>query len=219
MSARHRHIYALGLLSVALGIGHGSAARAQGDPGADHGGASAASQPGSWQQHDYQFNYMGFTATYSCDGLADKLQLLLRLSGASPAAKVIPFCSRGFGVPDKLAQATVTFATLKPAPSDTGGGDANIDGVWRHVEFSPHHPSELQLGDCELVEQFRDRLLPLFATRNLQNQISCVPYQESGSNFILSFDVLVPAPPPPAPSAGAPQPVAPPPAAPARGGA
>jgi hypothetical protein len=197
MPARHRLFSALvsawSVLAVALGAAHSSAVRAQ--------DAASASQPGSWQQHDYQFNFMGFTATYSCDGLADKLQLLLRLSGASPAAKVIPLCARGFGVPDKLAQAQLKFATLKPTPSDSGVGDANVDGVWRHVEFSPHHPFELQLGDCELVEQFRDRLLPLFATRNLQNQITCVPHQDSGSNFSLSFDVFTPAPPPPLPAA------------------
>lgn len=201
MPVRHRLFSALGaavsVLAVALGAAHGGAVRAQGAPAA----TAAASQPGSWQQHDYQFNFMGFTATYSCDGLADKLQLLLRLSGASPAAKVIPLCARGFGVPDKLAQAQLKFATLKPTPSDTGVGDANVDGVWRHVEFSPHHPFELQLGDCELVEQFRDRLLPQFATRNLQNHVTCVPHQDSGSNFSLSFDVFTPAPPPALPAA------------------
>jgi hypothetical protein len=154
---------------------------------------------------------MGFTATYSCDGLADKLQLLLRLSGARPAAEAIPLCTRGFGVPDKLAQAQLKFATLKPAPSAAGGGDANVDGVWRHVEFSPHHPFELQSGDCELVEQFRDRLLPLFATRNLQNQITCVPHQDSGSNFSLSFDVFAPAPPQSAKPPSAQTPPVPPP--------
>jgi hypothetical protein len=177
----------LGVLCAALGAAVGTEVHAQGDP--------AATQPGSWQQHDYQFNYMGFTATYSCDGLADKLQLLLRLSGASPQAKVIPFCARGYGVPDKLAQAQLKFATLQPAPSASGIPAASVDGLWRHLELSPHHPYELQVGDCELVEQFRDRVLPLFATRNLQNQVSCVPHQESGSNFSLSVDVFVPAPP------------------------
>ena len=221
MSARHRLFSTLGVLSVALGAAHSTAARAPGDTGGDAGGVPGgipgASQPGRWQEHDYQFNYMGFTATYSCDGLADKLQLLLRLSGARPQAKVIPSCARGYGVPDPLAQAQLKFATLQPAPSDTGGAGgegagggvaggsvdgASVDGVWRHLELSPHHPFDLRLGDCELVEQFRDRLLPLFATRNLQNQITCVPHQDSGSNFSLSFDVFAPAPPP--------QPAAPP---------
>jgi hypothetical protein len=45
------------------------------------------------------------------------------------------------------------------------------------------------------VEQFRDTLLPMFVTRNVNNQVTCVPHQESGSNFSLSFDVFAPAPP------------------------
>jgi hypothetical protein len=199
MATRDKLFASIGALSLVLCAANTSAVRAQGDP--------VSAQPGSWQERDVQFNYMGFTATYSCDGLADKLQLLLRLSGARPKAQVVPLCALGYGVPDKLAQAQLKFATLKPAPADSGGADANVDGVWRHVEFSPHHPFELQLGDCELVEQFRDRLLPLFATRNLQNQITCVPYQEAGSNFSLSFDVFAPAPvpvmPPPQPAAPA----------------
>ena len=68
-----------------------------------------------------------------------------------------------------------------------------MQGAWRHVELAPQHPFELQAGDCELIEQFRDTLLPMFATRNLKQQISCVPHQQSGS-YSLSFDVFAPLP-------------------------
>ena len=30
--------------------------------------------PGTWQSHKYTFQFLGFTSTYSCDGLADKLR-------------------------------------------------------------------------------------------------------------------------------------------------
>ena len=40
-------------------------------------GAGPAAQPGSWQPHTYRFYVMGFTSTYSCEGLEDKLKLLL----------------------------------------------------------------------------------------------------------------------------------------------
>jgi hypothetical protein len=158
-------------------------------PDADAAGEPAATQTGSWQAHEYQFHYMGFTAVYSCDGLADKLQLLLRLTGARPDAKVFPSCTRGYGVPDRLVEAQVKFSTLQSTPAGTG-----VDGVWRHVELSPRHPFELQSGDCELIEQFRDTLLPMFVTRNLRQQITCVPHQDSGSSFSLSFDVFAPVP-------------------------
>ena len=158
--------------------------------------ADSAGQPGSWQPHSYDFHFMGFTSTYSCDGLADKLQLLLRVVGARPDATVMPLCARGSGVPDKLAQASVKFSTLQLADTNAPGAAASASqsapGVWRHVELAPRHPFELQTGDCELVEQFRDTLLPMFVTRNVDNQVTCVPHQDSGSNFSLSFDVFAP---------------------------
>jgi hypothetical protein len=199
MFSRHKLFPAFGLLSIALA----TASIAFADPAADTASADApagtpASEGGSWQPHSYEFHFMGFTSTYSCDGLADTLKLLLRLSGAREDLKVDPLCARGYGVPDKLVQATVAFSTLKPASPASAGAAArdtqSVDGNWRHVEISPRHPFDLQTGDCELIEEFRDTLLPMFATRNVNSQVSCVPHQESGSNFSLSFDVFAPLP-------------------------
>jgi len=190
------------LVMAAIGLaGPAAAATPSAAPGAE---------PGHWQPHDYVLHAMTFTSTYSCDGLADKLKLLLRLARARDDAKVDPLCGRGFGVPDKLAEAKMTFSTLQlgspgaEAAVSTGAaaaarpasaaGAPTVAGVWRHVEISEHHPFDLQLGDCELIEQFRDSVLPMFATRNVQSQITCVPHQESGSNFSLRFDVFAPAP-------------------------
>jgi hypothetical protein len=201
MSARHKLPSATCVLFSAALIAAMSLALGAADaPGGDAQGEPAATQAGSWQAHEYVFHYMGFTAVYSCDGLADKLQLLLRLTGARADAKVMPSCSRGLGVPDKLVQAKLRFSTLQPA-----GASPDVDGVWRHVELSAQHPFELQSGDCELIEQFRDTLLPMFVTRNLKHQITCVPHQESGSSFSLSFDVFAPLPPAKSPAAKRPK--------------
>jgi hypothetical protein len=203
MSAGRTLLSLTGVL-VGAGLMAGMALGAAAAEAADAAAPSASSptEAGSWQSHTYQFHYMGFTATYSCDGLADKLQLLLRLAGTRSDAKVMPSCARGYGVPDKLAEAQAVFSTLQPASAASPGAAASagnsaangVAGTWRHVELAPQHPFELQAGDCELVEQFRDTLLPMFATRNLKSQITCVPHQESGSNFSLSFDVLAPVP-------------------------
>jgi hypothetical protein len=141
---------------------------------------------GAWQPHKYQFNFMGFTTIYSCDGLEDKLRLLLRLNGAGPDLKVNAPCVRGTGRPDKLAFAYLTFSSLKP--DSTAGG---VPGNWKHVELAPHRPFDLGRGDCELIEQFRDSVLPMFTTRNLKNSVTCVPHQDMGS-YSLSYDVFVP---------------------------
>jgi hypothetical protein len=35
----------------------------------------------------------------------------------------------------------------------------------------------------------------MFSIRNLTNNVTCVPHQEEGSNFFLSYDVFAPAAP------------------------
>jgi hypothetical protein len=153
------------------------------------GAVPAAGQSrGAWQQHKYQFNFMGFTTAYSCDGLRDKLRLLLRLSGAAPDMKINAQCARGGGRPDKLAMAYLTFSTLQP----TDGQAGTVNGEWRRVALAPQRPFDLGRGDCELVEQFGDNVLPMFSTRNVQNSVTCVPHQYSGSDFRLSYEVFAP---------------------------
>src|SRR5580698_6865759 len=59
---------------------------------------------GVWQKHEYNFQFLGFTTTYSCDGLANKLKVLMIAAGARADAKSTSGgCSRGYGVPDKFA--------------------------------------------------------------------------------------------------------------------
>ena len=145
-------------------------------------------EPGVWQKHEYSFAFMGFTSTYSCDGLADKIKLLLIAAGARPDAKSRPgACAAGFGRPDKFARADVTFYALAPGDSDASSSQRG-EGGWRAVSFADHSPRELGIGDCELIEQFRHNLLPMFTTRNIDDRTTCVPYQDSGSVINLRFE-------------------------------
>jgi hypothetical protein len=147
-----------------------------------------AGEPGVWQKREYSFAFLGFTSTYSCDGLAGKLKILLIASGARPDAKARPgACASGFGRPDKFARADLTFYTLAPAGSDKPAAQS-IAGVWNPVVVTARKPRELAVGDCELVEQFRSSVLPMFTTRNIESRITCVPHQLSGSNIDLKFE-------------------------------
>jgi hypothetical protein len=152
----------------------------------------ADAESGVWQKHDIRFNYVGFTSIYSCDGLADQLKMLLLRAGARADAKVTSGgCAGASGHPDRLANARLVYYTLSPAPAGTAAGDA-VAGQWRKVTFSVDHPRELQSGDCELMEQFRDDVVKkTFATRKLVAQISCVPHQTAGTRFSLEFETLV----------------------------
>jgi hypothetical protein len=157
---------------------------------------ASAGQPGVWQKHQYSFDFLGFTSTYSCDGLADKLKLLLIAAGARHDVRSQPgACASGFGRPDKFARADLTFFTLAPGASDaapgataTASGGKPVDGIWRPVAFADRSPRELSTGDCELVEQFRNNVLPMFTTRNVDNHTTCVPYENSGSVINLKFE-------------------------------
>jgi hypothetical protein len=152
------------------------------------GAAHADAIPGTWQKHQFSFVSMSFTSTYSCDGLADKLKLLLIAAGARADAKASGICTRDFGRPDKLAQADLTFYTLVPDADGKTADGARTPGQWKPVTLAVRSPRELGLGDCELVDQFRAQVLPLFATRAVTSQTTCVPHQESGSNINLKFE-------------------------------
>src|SRR6266702_890779 len=102
---------------------------------------SSARERGVWQKHEYSFVFMGFTSTYSCDGLADKIKLLLISAGARHDAKSQPgTCASGNGRPDKFARANLTFYTLAPSGTDARSGSTQVDGVWHPVSFTDHSP-------------------------------------------------------------------------------
>ncbi len=157
--------------------------------------SAAAADRGVWQKHEYSFAYMGFTTTYSCDGLADKIKVLLIAAGARRDAKSRPgACASGFGRPDKFARADLTFYTLAPAGPATSSDSKQVDASWRPVTFAARSPRDLATGDCELIEQFRSNVLPMFTTRNVADHTACVPHQESGSIINLQFESLAAAP-------------------------
>jgi hypothetical protein len=154
------------------------------------GALSAAPDQGAWEKHDINFQFQGFTTTYSCDGLAEKLRLLLVEAGARADAKATAgACATGFGRPDKFAGARLMFYTLTPSGNSDKAG-ASIEGAWRAVTFADRSPRDLRLGDCELVEQFRDKVLPMFTTRNVESGMTCVPNQLSGAVINLKFEVF-----------------------------
>jgi hypothetical protein len=158
----------------------------------------AAAVPAVWQKHEYSFVFMGFTSTYSCDGLAGALKRLLLQSGARADVKAYPRpCGRA-DRPEKLAGAQLTFYTLAPAGPGHEGEPAM--GTWKPVHFATHD-REMQEGDCELVEQFSKTLLPMFTTRAVDARLTCVPHQSS--YFSLGYEVLAPLPNAAAPGAAA----------------
>lgn len=151
---------------------------------------TAAAETGSWQRHELNFRYMGFTSIYSCDGLVDKLRVLLKAAGAREDFKVVSgACSELSGRPDRFANAKLVYYTLQPAAS---GATESVPAQWRSVRIVDGRPLDLARGDCELVEQFRDEVLrKTFAIRKLQDKLSCTPHQV-GAPYRLEYEVLAP---------------------------
>jgi hypothetical protein len=171
----------------------------------------AADGAGVWVLHTYSFVHLGVTSTYSCSGLADKLTDLLRAAGARDDVKARPGgCADGFSRPLKLARVDLTFHTLQPAggatpvasaganpPGASAVTDNAVPATWRPVVIEPRTVRNLERGDCELVEEFRDWLLPSFTTRDVKDGLSCQPYSLS-SGLSLRFESYGALPPPPA---------------------
>ena len=151
--------------------------------------------PAAWQTHEYRFTFTGFTSDYSCNGLAGDLKTLLLAAGARADVKVVPV-GCGPAATSKLASAYLTFATLAPAAgSTTAAASGDTQAIWRKVEFASHSPTgsgprNLSIGSCELVQQFRRDLLPMFTTRSVDDKSTCVPHQLSGSGMNLRFESL-----------------------------
>ena len=187
-----RHALLTAMIGVTVGLGGNALSAPSADSSsATAGDASVTPQFGTWRSHKLDFQFMGFTATYSCDSLSEKLTLLLRKVGARTGFNITPVCGRDYAVPDKSADAQVAFESLQPfSPSGSEAAGPTVPGVWRHVELQPRAPIQLTGTDCELVEQFRNRLLPMFTIRNLQSRVNCVPYQSIGDQYFLSFDVF-----------------------------
>jgi hypothetical protein len=164
------------------------AAGAQGKPDAEN------AVSGVWTSQELRFLYQGFTSHYSCDGLEAKVRKVLLQLGSRKDLTVRPFgCSSPFGVPDPFPAVTIKMNVLRPAGAAGTAADAPaVPAHWQPVEVRLDRDPVWQAGDCELLEQIKQRILPLFTTRNVRYRTNCVPFQLSPGGTQLSAEVLVP---------------------------
>ncbi|HEY1492872.1 MAG TPA: hypothetical protein VGF35_09610 [Steroidobacteraceae bacterium] len=164
--------------------------------------ADEAAVQATWTAREFRYTYQGFTAKYSCDGLSDRIRAVLLLLGARKAdLTVAPTgCSGGFGQATLFPGVAVKMSVLTPV-EEKGADTEPVAAVWRNVDVPRRQPLAAA-GDCELTEQIKAKILPLFATRNVEYTSTCVPHQLTPGGTTLKADVLVPAP--PAPPAAAP---------------
>jgi hypothetical protein len=172
----------------------------------------AASVSAVWAPKEMRFVYLGFTSKYSCDGLADRMRKVLLLLGARKDLKVSPSgCSSPLGRPDPFPGVMIRMNVLEPAGeaqaekgtngagggNAAGGSDASgapVAAHWKMVDVNSALARDplWQAGQCELLEQVKQSILPKFRTRNVVYQSTCVPNQLNIGATQLRAEVLMP---------------------------
>lgn len=169
-------------------------------------------------EREVELVYMGFTSYYSCDGLRDKVRRVLVDLGLGDGLKVgTRGCIRVTGpeiMPSVriVAQVPVeaTPEVLAQLESEAGKRElvARVKGVApaeataqfpvrrKRVEFEADPLGDLQEGDCELVEQLRDRVFPKLGVKVVEDRTQCAPRQVRPGSIHTVVEVLEPVPPP-----------------------
>ena len=160
---------------------------------------SVAPPAAHWVERKLDYTYMGFTTHYSCDGLRDNVRDVLLALGARKKDLQIHStgCTRLSGAPEPFPGVTAHFWVLVPVtPDEIGkvGDTATHPTQWHTVNLVNRFRFRFDQGQCELLEQLKDKALPLFTSRNLVYRSSCVPHQISPGDLKFSVDVLSPAP-------------------------
>jgi hypothetical protein len=161
---------------------------------ADTGNRTAA----VWKEQHLSFSYMGRTSRYSCDGLRDKVRaMLLELGarrdlqvtaiGCEPTAAQLPLAHLGPSLNIVVSTPALPDPTAKPLhPGDLTAVDARFEAF--AITNDPFR--NMGAPDCELVEEFARQILPKLVTRGLKQDISCVPFQQSGGRFLVRGEIL-----------------------------
>lgn len=151
-----------------------------------------------WKEQHLNFTYMGRTSHYSCDGLRDKVLAMLMDLGARRDMKISPVDCVEVRPAARAGQSGPSLALVfsSPALPDAAAqplhaGDlAAVDARFEPFMLTSDAFRNLSLADCELVEEFARQILPKLAARDVKSDITCAPYQQNGSRFLLRGQIL-----------------------------
>jgi hypothetical protein len=188
------------LLAASAALGKAEAGTPAPSDAAPAGAAPVAAtpQPSRWMQKKISFTYLGFTTHYSCEGLLDQVrQVLLELGARRSDLNVHEFgCTARLGEPTPFPAVAGTFYVLEPVPPAQAYGPNGTGSIvfahWQpvNVHFDTSEPDAS--GECELLEQVKQHILPLFPARNVQFKSLCIPYELTAGGNSLRVEVLMP---------------------------
>jgi hypothetical protein len=155
-------------------------------------GTAGEPQPAQWVQKNLSFIYQGFTVHYTCEGLRDTLRSVLEQLGARSDLQIMDSgCVGGLNSFQPHPGVTATFYVLEPVTASPDPG--TVGAHWAPMRVKVGDTYLIQQGQCELIEQIRHKVLPLFSTRNVDfTNSSCFPHQLSIAGTSLKAEVLMP---------------------------
>jgi hypothetical protein len=150
------------------------------------------SEAAVWTPKEASFTYMGFTTRYSCEGLVGKVKSVLLVLGARREGLTVygTGCEVSAGRPAPFPGVKVRMSVLVPASEATRSAQA-VTAHWKPVQVQLDADPLKEAGECELVEQIQQKLLPLFSTRGVEFKPNCVPHQLHPGGTRLQAQVLV----------------------------
>ncbi len=165
-------------------------------------GVSGNPRAAVWKVQRVEFFYVGRTSRYSCDGLRDKVRAMLIDLGARRDPSVTAIGCSGY---DRLSSGPaglrlkiefVSAALPEPGARPMRLGDlAAVDARFQPFRIASDAFRNMGIGDCELVQQFSQQILPKFTVRGVSLDVVCVPYQPGSSRFLVRDEILRPLPP------------------------
>ena len=147
--------------------------------------------PAAWQSYDLNFHYFGFTTYYSCSGLENRLEQILREMGADQDLRVSASGCFGAGDIGNMLSARIRVR-MPVAPSESQ--PETFLAASKPVTLRSGANGAVGAGDCELLEQVRDQLLPALKIQLVQDDLRCVPGQANYSGRSLQVMALLPEP-------------------------
>jgi hypothetical protein len=187
--------------------------------------ATPEAVPAVWVEHEFSFNYMGVGTYYSCDGLAGKVESLLRRLGAREDTHVRPTCPTGPGVdllagvrirafmpaeatPERLAARAETardelVARVQGKPAGADAAPVPFPAAWQTISINGRGDRNIDDGDCELMQQIFPQVLEKMGVRMLpDSRLRCSPRTSQRGAVDLRLQSLQKLPEPDAPPAG-----------------
>lgn len=165
-----------------------------------------------WKPQRMNFVYRGYSTLYSCRSLQQKLEKILTTIGARDGIEL-----RAYSCDDELAIARFQIALTSPVEAtpenvqqlttfDThdelvarvrGERLASAEDLprfpaqWKTISFARSRQMRLSPGDCELVLQLRQHILPRMAVQVVNDQVRCSDFGNIGKPQ-LTVSALVP---------------------------